>query len=140
MALLRTAAVVLVVVFGGTILGFVQEYVASSAIEKLRSQVVMNATVVRGGRRQRRRGMGRAQRFAGTRRSSTTTRWSSGWSARSWRSRPGKLLLIGTALVIALTLALPFLPFISVFGFVALPAPLMLAKRYFYARPELRRS
>ena len=51
--------------------------------------------------------------------------------------------------VIALTLALPYLPFVSVFGFVPLPAPIVLAmialtlgyvaaaevaKRFFYAR------
>jgi Mg2+-importing ATPase len=66
-----------------------------------------------------------------------------------WRSRPGKLLLGSTALVIALTLVLPYLPFASIFGFVPLPAPLMLAmigltlayvaaaeiaKKFFYAR------
>ncbi|MEO8316027.1 MAG: cation-transporting P-type ATPase, partial [Pseudomonadota bacterium] len=33
------AAVVLVIVFGSTILGFVQEYMAGNAIEKLRSQI-----------------------------------------------------------------------------------------------------
>jgi Mg2+-importing ATPase len=67
-----------------------------------------------------------------------------------WRSRPGRLLLATTAGVIALTLALPYLPGISVFGFVPLPAPLMaamialtlayvaaaeVAKKFFYARP-----
>ncbi|MES2787212.1 MAG: magnesium-translocating P-type ATPase [Pseudomonadota bacterium] len=66
-----------------------------------------------------------------------------------WRSRPGTLLLASTGAVIAFTLALPYLPFASVFGFVALPAPLMLAmivltlayvaaaevaKRIFYAK------
>jgi P-type Mg2+ transporter len=65
-----------------------------------------------------------------------------------WRSPPGRLLLGTTAAVIALTLALPYLPFSAVFGFVPLPAPMMLAmialtlayvaaaevaKRYFYA-------
>ena len=70
-----------------------------------------------------------------------------------WRSRPGKLLLGSTAGVIALTLLLPYLPFAGVFGFVPLPAPLMLsmvvltlayvivaefAKKYFYARWRLR--
>ena len=67
-----------------------------------------------------------------------------------WRSLPGNWLLISTAAVIALALALPYLPFASVFGFVPLPAPLLagivgltlayvatveLAKRWFYARP-----
>ncbi len=66
-----------------------------------------------------------------------------------WRSRPGNLLLASTAAVIALALALPYLPGISVFGFVPLPAPLLLAmilltlayvaaaevsKKYFYRR------
>jgi len=66
-----------------------------------------------------------------------------------WRSRPGTLLLASTAAVIALALALPYLPFASIFGFVPLPAPLMLAvialtlgyvvaaevaKRFFYSR------
>ncbi len=66
-----------------------------------------------------------------------------------WRSRPGKLLLASTVAVIALALALPYLPFMSLFGFVPLPAPMLLAmivltlayvaaaeaaKRYFYAR------
>ena len=66
-----------------------------------------------------------------------------------WRSRPGNLLLATTAVVVAVTLVLPYLPFSSVFGFVPLPASLMLAmigltgayvvaaevaKKYFYAR------
>ena len=66
-----------------------------------------------------------------------------------WRSRPGRLLLASTVAMIALTLVLPYLPAISLFGFVPLPAPLMLAmigltlayvaavevaKRFFYAR------
>lgn len=68
-----------------------------------------------------------------------------------YRSRPGKLLLISTLGVIGLTLVLPYLPSNSLFGFVPLPAPLMLAligltvlyvlaaelaKKYFYARAE----
>ena len=66
-----------------------------------------------------------------------------------YRSRPGNLLLITTGLVIAIALALPYLPFSSIFGFVPLPAPLLLgmigltlayvfavevAKKSFYAR------
>jgi Mg2+-importing ATPase len=66
-----------------------------------------------------------------------------------FRSRPGKLLLIVTLAFIVLTIAMPYLPYITVFGFVALPAPLLLsmigltvlyvlavelAKKYFYAR------
>jgi P-type Mg2+ transporter len=68
-----------------------------------------------------------------------------------FRSRPGTLLLASTLIFIAITLVLPYLPFISVFGFVPLPAPLMLAmrgltmlyvvateltKKYFYARGQ----
>jgi Mg2+-importing ATPase len=66
-----------------------------------------------------------------------------------YRSRPGKLLLATTAVVMAVALVLPYLPFSAVFGFVPLPAPLMLgmigltlayvlaveiAKKQFYAR------
>ena len=66
-----------------------------------------------------------------------------------FRSRPGKLLLATTLISIAVALVLPYLPFISVFGFVPLPAPLMvsmlgltllyvvaveLTKKYFYSR------
>ena len=68
-----------------------------------------------------------------------------------FRSRPGTLLLASTLIFIAITLVLPYLPFISVFGFIPLPAPLMLAmlgltalyvvateltKKYFYSRVE----
>ena len=67
-----------------------------------------------------------------------------------FRSRPGKLLLLTSLGFIAITLVIPYLPFISVFGFIPLPAPLMLAligltslyvlateltKKYFYSRP-----
>ena len=66
-----------------------------------------------------------------------------------YRSRPGNWLLIATGVVIAIALVLPYLPFSSIFGFVPLPAPLMLgmialaltyvfavevAKKFFYAR------
>jgi Mg2+-importing ATPase len=68
-----------------------------------------------------------------------------------FRSRPGKLLLISTLIFIAITLVLPYIPFITIFGFVPLPIPLMLAmlgltliyvlatevtKKYFYSRIE----
>ena len=68
-----------------------------------------------------------------------------------FRSRPGTLLLVITLIFIVITLVLPYLPFISVFGFVPLPAPLMLTmlgltmlyvmateltKKYFYSRVE----
>jgi Mg2+-importing ATPase len=43
------AVVVLSVVFGSTLLGFAQEYVANNAVEKLRSQVTIHSTVLRGG-------------------------------------------------------------------------------------------
>jgi Mg2+-importing ATPase len=66
-----------------------------------------------------------------------------------YRSRPGNLLLGSTVIVMAIALVLPYLPFSSIFGFVPLPAPLMLgmigltlayvvavevAKKWFYAR------
>jgi len=66
-----------------------------------------------------------------------------------YRSRPGNWLLIGTAVVMAIALVLPYLPFSAIFGFVPLPAPLMLAmialtlayvfavemaKKWFYSR------
>ncbi len=68
-----------------------------------------------------------------------------------FRSRPGTLLLASTMIFIAITLLIPYLPFISLFGFVPLPASLMLTmlgltalyvlateltKKYFYSRSE----
>lgn len=68
-----------------------------------------------------------------------------------FRSRPGTLLLVSTLVFIGITLVLPYLPFSSVFGFIALPAPLLLtmlgltavyvlatelAKKFFYSRAE----
>ena len=46
------AAIVLAIVLGSTILGFVQEYTASNAVEKLRSQVTIKSSVLRGGKPQ----------------------------------------------------------------------------------------
>ncbi len=46
------AAIVLAVVIGSTMLGFAQEYRASNAVEKLRSQVTIKSNVVRDGRPQ----------------------------------------------------------------------------------------
>src|SRR5258708_37009468 len=43
------ASIVLAVVFGSTILGFAQEYSASNAVEKLRSQVTIKSNVLRDG-------------------------------------------------------------------------------------------
>lgn len=66
-----------------------------------------------------------------------------------WRSRPGNLLLVTTVAVVAVALFLPYLSFSALFGFVPLPAPLLLsmigltlayvfaveiAKNSFYAR------
>jgi Mg2+-importing ATPase len=66
-----------------------------------------------------------------------------------WRSRPGRALLWTSVLFILIALLLPYLPHISIFGFVPLPAPLMLVmlglvgayvlatevcKRFFYSR------
>jgi Mg2+-importing ATPase len=46
------ASIVLLVVLGSTVLGFVQEYRASTAVERLRSQVTIKSRVVRGGTEQ----------------------------------------------------------------------------------------
>jgi P-type Mg2+ transporter len=68
-----------------------------------------------------------------------------------FRSRPSTLLLVSTLAMVAITLMLPYLPFHYLFGFIPLPAPLMLsmigltvlyvvvteaAKKYFYSRME----
>ncbi|MGE5643729.1 MAG: magnesium-translocating P-type ATPase, partial [Byssovorax cruenta] len=68
-----------------------------------------------------------------------------------FRSRPGKLLLVSTLIVVGITLVLPYVPFNFLFGFIPLPVPLMLtllgltvlymlvtevAKKYFYSRRE----
>ena len=68
-----------------------------------------------------------------------------------FRSRPGALLLWSTVVFIGVTIALPYLPFGSVFGFIPLPAPLIFtvlgltglyvlaaeaAKKRFYAHPD----
>jgi len=69
-----------------------------------------------------------------------------------FRSKPGKYLLIGTLLVAAATLLLPYLPLNKPLGFTPLPLPLLLtllgitglyvlaseaAKRAFYRRMQL---
>src|SRR5665647_186168 len=41
--------IVLVIVLSSTLLGFVQEYAAGNAVEKLRSQVTLKTNVLRGG-------------------------------------------------------------------------------------------
>ncbi len=68
-----------------------------------------------------------------------------------FRSRPGRLLLASTLVFIGITLSMPYLPFISVFGFVPLPIPMLLAmlgltalyvlatevtKKFFFSRAE----
>jgi Mg2+-importing ATPase len=68
-----------------------------------------------------------------------------------FRSRPGRLLLLTTLLLVPVALALPFLPYASALGFVPLPMSLVatliaitaayvlagdLAKRAFYRRSE----
>jgi Mg2+-importing ATPase len=68
-----------------------------------------------------------------------------------FRSRPGTLLWVSTVIVIAITIVLPYLPFAGIFGFIPLPAPLMLtvlgltglyvlvteiAKKFFYSKIE----
>ncbi len=46
------ASIVLAIVLGSTILGFVQEYTATNAVEKLRSQVTIKSSLLRGGQPQ----------------------------------------------------------------------------------------
>ncbi|HTO63464.1 MAG TPA: magnesium-translocating P-type ATPase, partial [Bradyrhizobium sp.] len=46
------AAIVLIIIFASTVLSFAQEYVASNAVQRLRTQVTITATVVRDGRPQ----------------------------------------------------------------------------------------
>jgi len=46
------AIIVLAIVLGSTFLGFVQEFTASNAVEKLRSQVTIKTSVLRGGKPQ----------------------------------------------------------------------------------------
>jgi P-type Mg2+ transporter len=68
-----------------------------------------------------------------------------------FRSRPGNLLLVSTMLLIAVTLVLPYLPFMDLLGFVPLPAGLIAtlvvitvlyvgaaegAKRWFYRNTD----
>jgi len=68
-----------------------------------------------------------------------------------FRSRPGTLLLWSTVGLIALSFAIPYLPFAGAFGFVPLPGALLaavaaitalyvaateLAKRWFYQSPH----
>src|SRR6185503_1432384 len=43
-----------------------------------------------------------------------------------YRSRPGRILLWSTVALVALTAAIPYLPFIGVFGFVPLPGMLLI--------------
>jgi Mg2+-importing ATPase len=68
-----------------------------------------------------------------------------------FRSRPSTFLLVSTLVVAGITLTLPYLPVSSLFGFIPLPASLMLtmlgltalyvlvteaAKKFFYSRME----
>ena len=46
------AIIVLAIVLGSTLLGFFQEYTASNAVEKLRSQITIKSSVLRGGQPQ----------------------------------------------------------------------------------------
>ena len=68
-----------------------------------------------------------------------------------FRSRPSTMLLTITLIFVAITLAIPYLPFTKIFGFIPLPAPLLLAvigltalyvvateitKKFFYAKAD----
>ncbi len=50
-----------------------------------------------------------------------------GFQLTFFRSRPGTLLLTVTLIFIAFAIAIPYLPFSSLFGFIPLPGSLMLA-------------
>ena len=123
------AVIVLVIVVAGAILGFVQKYNASHAVEQFRTGWFVESLftelfillVVR------------------TRRS-------------LFKSRPGRYLWVSTLLVGLVTLAIPYLPFAEVLGFVPLPPLTLLllvaitllyvvaneiAKRAFYRRAHL---
>jgi Mg2+-importing ATPase len=43
-----------------------------------------------------------------------------------FRSRPGSVLLRSTVGLVALTIGIPYLPFIAVFGFAPLPGTLLI--------------
>jgi P-type Mg2+ transporter len=43
------------------------------------------------------------------------------------RSRPGRLLLLTTLILIPVTFAIPYLPYADILGFVPLPVPIVLA-------------
>ena len=79
----------------------------------------------------------------------TTSKAKGGRSKDSDVQSLTKLLLLSSLIFIGITLVLPYLPFVSVFGFVPLPVPLMLAmvgltvvyvmatelgKKYFYSK------
>jgi len=62
-----------------------------------------------------------------------------------YRSRPGRLLLISTLVVVAAAFAAPFVPFASAVGFVPLPAPLLasiaaIAAAYVFATEIAKRQ
>jgi Mg2+-importing ATPase len=42
-----------------------------------------------------------------------------------FRSRPGRLLLLSTLVLVPITFAIPYAPFAAVFGFVPLPAAIV---------------
>jgi Mg2+-importing ATPase len=72
-----------------------------------------------------------------------------------FRSKPGTLLLLSSLAFIAVAIVLPYLPFVTVFGFIPLPTPLLLTllgltalygvaveicKRIFYSRADNARA
>jgi len=74
---------------------------------------------------------------------------------RFYQSRPGTLLLWSTAVLVVLSLATPFLPFVAALGFVPLPLSILatlsgitllyvlateLGKAWFYRSPKSRRT
>jgi len=43
-----------------------------------------------------------------------------------WRSRPGRLLLLSTMALVPVACAIPYAPFAGIFGFVPLPATMLV--------------
>ncbi|HEX6642655.1 MAG TPA: cation transporting ATPase C-terminal domain-containing protein, partial [Thermoanaerobaculia bacterium] len=61
-----------------------------------------------------------------------------------FRSRPGKVLLVSTIVLVVLTFAIPYLPMVRVLGFVPLPFPIvamlsLIAAAYIVAAEMMKR-
>ena len=135
------ATIVLTIVAATIAIGFYRESTAQTAIAALRSKVHTRSDVARDGGVT---SIGAEDIVPGD-----VVHLSAGDLVPADGSRPGALLLWSTIATIVLACAIPFLPFANVFGFVPLPARLLvviagitiayvaateLAKRWFYDR------